>query len=407
VLPVSIDALQELLGLAAARAAVIEAAPLLPTVEYDLLAARGAVLAATIRATDDQPADATSALDGFALRVADLAALAPGAALSVAFSIAAGDDPPALPRGVAVGIATGGVVPEGADAVLAVERSVEQDGGVRATDAAALRLGEGIRPAGQDLAEGALVLAEGVTLTPSALAALASLGLPAVPCRRRPRAIVFATGDELVAPGQPRRRGQIYESNSVLVAATLDALGCSVELRPRLPDEAGPTRAALGAAIADADLVITSGGVSVGPRDHVRPSLDALDVQRLFWRIAVQPGKPVWAGRAPSGCLVFGLPGNPLGVLVNLHLLVRPALRALQGADPDADLVTAVLRAPVRRMATRLRAVPAALVGDEATPLGADLSHQLLRAASAHALVLVDAGDGEVSAGERVRCIAL
>jgi molybdopterin molybdotransferase len=154
------------------------------------------------------------------------------------------------------------------------------------------------------------------------------------------------------------------------------------------------------------DLVVSSGGVSVGPRDQVRPALAALGVEQLFWRVALQPGKPVWAGAAPGGAVVIGLPGNPLSTLVGLHLLVRPLVRAMLGAAPEPER-RAPLHGAVRRMATRTRALPMRLVDGTLHSLGADLSHQLARAAEADALALIDAGTGEVPGGAAVPYVPL
>jgi molybdopterin molybdotransferase len=216
---------------------------------------------------------------------------------------------------------------------------------------------------------------------------------------------VLVTGDELVAPGGRLRRGQIHESNSVLVASTLRTLGCAVSVAPPVPDRPDATEAALAAALDACDLVLTSGGVSVGPHDHVKAALDALGVRRLFWRVAIQPGKPVWAGIAPSGAVVVGLPGNPLSALVGLHLLVRPLLAAALGVDQRPE--RAVLGQAVPRRPARLRALPVRLRDATAHPLGADDSHLLLHTAEADALALLDAGAGDAPAGSEVPVVRL
>jgi molybdopterin molybdotransferase len=177
-----------------------------------------------------------------------------------------------------------------------------------------------------------------------------------------------------------------------------------VEHGGRVPDTREQTEQLFAAALA-ADLVVSSGGVSVGPRDHVKPALAALGVEELFWRVAIQPGKPAWAGRAPTGAIVLGLPGNPLSALVGLHLLVAPLVRTLLGEEEPAALELP-LAAPVRRLGRRLRALPAQLEGGRVHPL-ADASHQIARAAAADGLVLVEAGEGEVPAGTAVPFVAL
>jgi molybdopterin molybdotransferase len=257
--------------------------------------------------------------------------------------------------------------------------------------------GDGVREAGADVRTGEAVLRSGTLLTPLAVSAVAALGLPTVLAARRPRALVLTTGDELAPPGAELRRGQIHESNSFLIAATLRELGCEVALGGEVGDEEAETTEAFRRAL-EHDLVVSSGGVSVGPRDQVRPALAALGVEELFWRVAVQPGKPVWAGAVRGGAVVVGLPGNPLSVLVGLHLLVRPLVRAMLGAAPEPER-HAPLGTTVKRLATRTRALPMRLGDGELRSLGAELSHQLGRAAEADVLAIVDAGEGEVAAG--------
>jgi molybdopterin molybdotransferase len=257
-------------------------------------------------------------------------------------------------------------------------------------------VGDGIRRRGADITAGAVVVDAGVRLTPVAVSALAAAGLGAVACVRRPRAVVLTTGDELVEPGAPLRRGQVHDSNSLLLLETLQSFGCAVEHGGRVPDTRDETERLFAAAL-EADLVVSSGGVSVGPRDHVKPALATLGVSELFWRVAIQPGKPVWAGRAPDGAIVLGLPGNPLSALVGLHLLVGPLVRTLLGLD-EPDATELPLAEPVRRLGRRTRALPARLAGGRIHPL-ADASHQIARAAAADGLVLIEAGMGEHAAG--------
>ena len=292
-----------------------------------------------------------------------------------------------------------GCCPTGADAILPVERATERDGAVVAEGP--VTAGDGVRPEGADVRAGASVLAAGTPLTPLAVAAIAGLGLPAVRVTRRPRAVVLTTGDELVPPGGELRRGQIHESNSFLIAATLEGFGCEVDVRRSgVGDTPEATHDAFAGAL-DADLVVSSGGVSVGPRDQVRPALAALGVEELFWRVSLQPGKPVFAGARSGGPVVLGLPGNPLSVLVGLHLLVRPFVGALLGRAEEGER-TAPLGDAVRRLATRTRALPMRLDGGVLRTLGADLSHQLARAAAADALAVIAIGEGEAAAGDAV-----
>jgi molybdopterin molybdotransferase len=295
------------------------------------------------------------------------------------------------------------VVPDGADAILPIERSIVKDGRVRADGP--VRAGDGVRPRGADVGAGHAVLPAGTRLSPLAVAAIAGLGLATTRVARRPRVVVLTTGDELVPPGGSLRRGQIHESNSYLVAATLRGFGCDATVGGRVGDTPEETVDAFRAALA-ADLVVSSGGVSMGPRDHVRPALAELGVRELFWRVALQPGKPVWAGRTDAGGFVIGLPGNPLSALAGLHLLVRPLVGALLG-EPDRAPQAAPLGDPVRRLSTRTRALPMRLEGGVLRSLGAELSHQLARAAEADVLALVEPGDGEIPAGEALPYVPL
>ncbi len=397
-----IDRQQSLLDLAAAVARLVEGvAPLAPE-EVPVARLAGRVLAAPVLAPVDLPTWPTSSMDGVALRAADADALP----LPIVARIHAGDDPAPLPPAACAMIATGGVVPDGADAVVPIER-LELDGDRLVAIAGPVVPGESVREPGADVRAGAVVLAPGMRLSPIAASAVAGVGLATAPCTRLPRAVVLTTGDELVPPGGPRRRGQVHESNSVLVAATLAALGCAVEVGPRVPDELDDAVRALRDALGRADLVVTSGGVSVGPRDVVKPALAALGVEQRFWRVSIQPGRPVWAGRDAAGRTVVGLPGNPLSALVCLHVLVRPLVAALLGERAGAAREQLVLEAPVRRLGARTRLLPMRAEGGVARAIGVEVSHQLARAAGADCLVVIPPGDGEVAAGARVEAVPL
>jgi molybdopterin molybdotransferase len=360
----------------------------------------GRVLAEPVRAALDLPPFPSSAMDGYAVRARDV-----GPSLAVAFRAAAGDDPPALPEGTAAGVTTGGVVPDGADAVVPIERALERDGVV--TFEGDVHEGDHVRHPGSDLLRGSEVLPAGAPVVPLALAAVSAAGIAEIVVHRRPRVVVVVTGDELRTPPEPLRRGQIYESNGSFLGARSVALGAELVRVERVADDADATREAFVRALADADLVLCSGGVSVGPHDHVKPALRALGVRELFWRIALQPGKPAWAGES-DGRLVIALPGNPLSVLAGFELLVRPVLRRLAGARNPVPLrLRLPLSEPVRRLPDRMRAVPSLLEPSSVRPLGAGLSHQLGRAALADALALVPAGGADASVGELVEVLSL
>jgi molybdopterin molybdotransferase len=212
---------------------------------------------------------------------------------------------------------------------------------------------------------------------------------------------VLATGTELRAPGEPLALGEIYESNSVLLAAQLGASGAEATVFPVVADDEAATRAAIADAL-ELDMLITSGGVSVGPHDLVRATLAELGAEEVFWRVAVKPGKPI-AFAVRGDTLVFGLPGNPVSVLVGFELFVRPAVRALQGArSPEPDFLTGRLARAVRRTPERDELARAHRVGDQLEPLGGQESHMIVHAAAANALVLIPRGEGELPQGAEV-----
>jgi molybdopterin molybdotransferase len=384
-----------------ARALLLERLSPLPAETLALASSLvGRVVAADVRAAHDLPPFDNSAMDGYAVRASDAAAQLP-----VNGQAFAGDDPARLEPHTAMPIATGAPLPEGADAVVPIERAAVQ--GDRVSFEGPVGVGDHVRPRGTDVPAGAVVISAGNALRPLALAAIATSGVAEVSCHRAPRVCVVVTGDELVAPGEPLEHGQIHESNSILIAARCAQAGASVVSVERVRDDAEATRQALGHALENADVVVTSGGVSVGARDHVKPSLAALGVEQLFWRLAVQPGRPTWCGLRGDR-VVFGLPGNPLSVLVGLELLLLPALRRLAGAaDPGPASFRLPITAALRQDPQKLRVRPVRFAPGGAEPLGADLSHQLGRAAIADALALVPMGSGELAAGTPVELIGL
>jgi molybdopterin molybdotransferase len=308
--------------------------------------ADGRVLAADLRSELQVPPLDNSAMDGYAMRCAD--APADGAVLPVSQRIAAGAVGTPLVAGSAARIFTGAPVPAGADAVVMQEDcELLDDGRIRVRRAP--RPGLAIRRAGEDIALGAVVLARGTRLSPAALGLAASIGLAALPVARRPRVALFSTGDELVMPGAvapaDMRPGAIYNSNRYFLRSLLQRLGCEVHDLGVVPDQRDATVAALREASQKSDLILTSGGVSVGEEDHVKPAVQALGRLDL-WQIAIKPGKPFAYGRidrAQGACHFVGLPGNPVSSLVTFLVLVRPFVLALQGA---AHLHPPALRLP-------------------------------------------------------------
>jgi len=328
------DALARLLS----HAAPLPGAEAVSTFEAD-----GRVLAQDLVAGLTVPPRDNSAMDGYAVRAADCAA--PGAELPVAQRIPAGTVGQPLAAGTAARIFTGAEVPPGADAVVMQEDTealpAEGAGGlgrvrIRQVPAA----GQNVRRAGEDVRQGTVVLARGERLTPQALGLAASIGFARLPVAPRPRVALLSTGDELVMPGdvppEHMRPGAIYNSNRFFMRALLRRLGCEVQDVGLVPDRLDATLAALSAAAARNDVVITTGGVSVGEEDHVRAAVQTLGTLEL-WSVAMKPGKPFAYGSIPrpsadGRCHVCGLPGNPVSSFMTFMLLVRPFLLALQGA---------------------------------------------------------------------------
>src|SRR4051812_39554554 len=279
----------DLLTIDEAQRLILEHARPLPAETVELEDAAGRVLAEPARAQIDLPPFPSSAMDGYAVRAADT----PGR-LRVQMRIAAGKPASgAFEPGQAMGIATGGVVPDGADAVVPIEYVVEHDNEVEI--GGGVESGENVRPLGGDIRAGETVVEPGSVLTPARLGALAAAGIPQVRCTRRPRAAVLPTGTELRRPGEVLAAGEIYEANGLILAAQLEAAGAVVELMPAVGDDEVAHRDALEHALG-ADVVVTSGGVSVGPHDLVRRVEGELGVKEVFWRVSVKPGKPIAFG---------------------------------------------------------------------------------------------------------------
>lgn len=299
--------------------------------------ARGRVLATDSSAPVSVPPADNSAMDGYAFRAADLAAA--GGVLPVVMRIQAGTAPTPLPTGSAARIFTGAVVPAWADTVAMQEHCREQDG--RVVIEKLPKPGANIRRTGEDITVGSTVLAAGMLLGPPQLGLLASVGLAEIPVRRRLRVQLLSTGDELVEPGRPLAPGQIYNSNDTVLDGLLAGLGCMLLPTLHVPDTEAATRAALAQARVEADLVISSGGVSVGEADFVKPVVQTMG--RLYlWKIALKPGKPVAFGDL-GGVPFIGLPGNPVSVFVTFCLFAAPLIRRLQGRT---DLFPSALSVP-------------------------------------------------------------
>lgn len=295
-----------------------------------LTAAAGRVLAQAQTSTVDVPPLDNSAMDGYAVRLGDLPQA--GVTLPVSQRIPAGSVGSELQPGSAARIFTGAPVPAGADAVIMQERCDAGEGVVTLNHLP--RPGENIRRRGEDIAAGSEILPAGIRLRAQEIGLAAAAGLPELPVYRRLRVGVFFTGDELVQPGEPLPPGAIYNSNRYALRALLEGLGCEVRDLGSVPDRLDATRDALRRAAADNDLIVTSGGVSVGEEDHVKPAVEA-EGRLDMWKIAIKPGKPLAFGevRKPDGgkAWFIGLPGNPVSAMVTFMIMVRPFVLRLQG----------------------------------------------------------------------------
>jgi molybdopterin molybdotransferase len=386
----------ELIGVAQARQQVLELTKQLPPERIPVLDSLGRVLAEPVLATTDLPPFAASAMDGYAVQAGP-----PGRQLEVVGESRAGA-PSQRPvgDGEAIRISTGAAVPAGATAVIPQEEVEVRDGAiVLGAEASA---GAHVRAAGEVMRAGTEVLAAGVTIGSAELAAAIAAGSGELVVAGRPRIRILSTGDELREPGAPLGPGEIHNSNGPMLAVMAARCGGRADPPATLPDDRASTEEGLEHALADANVVIISGGVSVGPHDHVKPALAKLRVIEQWWGVALQPGKPTWFGVLEDR-LVFGLPGNPVSTAVTFSLFVAPALAALQGAIAPTSMGEATLGVEVRRSARREQALRVRLEQrDRATvaiPNGPQGSHVVTSLVGADALALIAPGEGSVQAG--------
>lgn len=336
-----------------ARARIIAAiAPVTEQQSVGLRDALGRVLAAEVRSTVDVPSHRNSAMDGYVLAGSELPQAGTASLEVVGTSWAGRPYSGEVGRGQCVRIMTGATLPDATDTVV-MQEHVRLDG-ARVVIEAGHHVGQNVRPAGEDIRRGELALGAGTLLRPAQLGLLASIGIGAVPVLRRPRVAIFSTGDELRSIGEELEHGQIYDSNRYTLHGMLSRLQVEVIDLGVVADTREATLRAFESAAAQADAIVTSGGVSVGEADYVTETLERHG-QIGFWKVAMKPGKPIAFGRFGSAYF-FGLPGNPVSVMVTFYQLVQPALRALTGArDPDPPIL---VRA---RCETRLRKKPGRL----------------------------------------------
>ncbi|HEV2784285.1 MAG TPA: gephyrin-like molybdotransferase Glp [Actinophytocola sp.] len=390
------------------RAAVAELLGLLPVEERPLADCLGLALAADVTAPVALPPFDNSAMDGYAVRAADVSGASADSpvVLPVEADIPAGRvDVPPLRPGAAHRIMTGAPLPPGADAIVQVELT---DGGTSTVAVrAAAAPGTHLRRAGEDVAAGAVALPAGTILGPPQLGLAAAVGRGSLPVFRPPRVLVLSTGSELVSPGNPLLPGQIYESNSVLLAAAVHEIGGSATVLRFVPDDVSAFHAAIGPAAGDVDLLITSGGVSAGAYEVVKDALTGQGVE--FVRVAVQPGGPQGCGRL-DGLPVVTLPGNPVSAALSFELFVRPALLAAMG-HPAVDRprararLVSPLRSPAGKRQYRRARHDEGMV--EVTPVGGPGSHLLASFAASNCLIEIPEETTEVAAGAEVDLILL
>jgi len=391
-----------MLAVDAARQLIMAHVAPLGVEEIEVLAAEGRVLAADIRSPEDVPDVPKAAMDGYALRAAD--GLAPRIVVA---ELTAGMAPGlTIPPGGAARIMTGAPMPAGADAMIPVELTEERDGVLLIQRE--LRPGDYVHVPGQDIARGELVLARGTPLGPAEIGLLATLGVTRAPAYRRPRVAVLATGDEVAEPDDPRQPGGVRDSNRYALLAAAREAGCDTISLGIARDDYAAQRAAIAAGLEQADVLITSGGVSMGTRDLIKPILAELGTLH-FGRVAFKPGKPTTFATV-GGRLAFGLPGYPVSSLVSFEVFVRPALRALQGdARPERPRARVALAEPIQPSPDRpeYQRVAVRFAGSRlvAESTGGQGSSRLLSLRGANALLLVPPGDALLPAGAELEAL--
>jgi molybdopterin molybdotransferase len=392
----------------AALALVLDGIEPLGAEEVAIADALGRVALEPVRSAVDLPPFDRSAMDGYAVRAADTA---PGVGLRLAGGVAAGEVPSeALEPGTAARISTGAAIPPGADAVLQSEHAEERDGTV--TPDRAVEVGRHVRSRGEDVRHGDVLAEAGSRITLPRLSALASAGVGSVNAGRRPRVAVLVTGSELLPLGAPPEPGRIHESNGLMIGLLGARAGALVGAPRTVPDDRDATVAAVARGLDSADVLVVSGGVSVGPHDHVRPAFEACGVTEVLWRVEIRPGRPLWFGRRGDQ-LVFGLPGNPLSTIVCFSMFIAPALRRLEGerdAQPLLErgrLAVGASASDGRTTFLTSRLAPADDGVLEATPTARQGSHMTGALGESDGFAVVPDSPGALPAGAPVSILRL
>jgi molybdopterin molybdotransferase len=398
-----------LLPLDQAVARVVERAQPLPAERVPLREAAGRILAAPVAAPRDLPVSDISMMDGYALRAGEGA---PGRALRVAFAVAAGHSPAAsLQPGEAARIFTGAALPQGADCVVMQEHCTREGDLVRVHPEHGPREGQHIRRRGEEVQKSAQVLPAGAELGPAELALLAACGVTQPAVHGRPRVAILCTGDELAPTGDELRPGQIYESNSHSLAQLVREAGGAPVLLGIAADRVEEIAGRLGGA--DADLLVSTGGASVGEHDHAQDALQRIGGALVFHQVAIRPGKPALFGTASRGRLLFGLPGNPAAASLCFELFVRVALRRLLGeARPERTRVRAVLRGSPLSRVPGLTFFPRGVLRPEGaglsfTPVAQQSSMQIASWAGVNALGRIEPGSGRIELGQELDALVV
>lgn len=400
------DDVSTMIPVEVARERVLAAIDPLPPLEQPLIDCAGCVLATDLHAASDLPAFASSAMDGFAVRAADTAAATSGSPvfLPLVGSALMGRRPEAaVGPGEAVRVATGAPIPAGADAVVPIEDCHATEDTVQVL--APATMGRHVRPAGEDLRAGDLLISAGRRLQGPELGLLAAAGFGRAPVHPRPRVVVVSTGDELVEPGKPLAYGQIHDSNAYTLAGALKEAGAQPFLARRVPDEPEALREELRARAATADAFISTGGVSVGERDPVKAAFEGRG-EVDFYRVAMQPGMPQAFGSI-EGRPFFGLPGNPVSVFVSFEVFVRPALMKMMARPLHRPMVEARLaegvEGPEGKMVFARVRVTRDASGFVAQPTGGRGSNLISTVARANGLAIIPPGVATLAAGQECR----
>jgi molybdopterin molybdotransferase len=405
---VRVQLFEKLIEYSEAERLVLQSTPRLPVEEVQLGEALGLALARDLLATTDSPPFDNSAVDGFAIRSAD-------AEVGRVFPVV--DEAPAgrpaeksVGEGEAIKIFTGGVIPDGADAVVMVENTSGWGESFELKKVPSP--GSNIRDAGEDTRKGDVILREGTEIGAPEIALAATQGYGALPVYRRPKVVVLSTGTELVEPGtRGLAPGEIFDSNSYAIVAAAREAGAEARRLYAASDEADALRAAIEEALATADVVVTSGGVSVGEKDLVKSTMLDLGVEQVFWGVKFKPGKPLFYGKRGETRL-FGLPGNPVSAMVCFDLFVRPALMAMMGReDRRRPRIEVFFERDIVNKFGRLHAMRVSLARTErgwlAESVGAQGSGLVSSLTKADALALIGPAAEGIPAGEPVEAIVL